>query len=33
MHIFNKICHYCIPSLEIFLRMAILTPKHIGGTL
>jgi hypothetical protein len=31
MHIFNRICHYCIPLLEIPLRIAVSSLKHVGG--
>jgi hypothetical protein len=33
MHICNRICLCCIPLLETSLLMAMLRPKHVGGTL
>jgi hypothetical protein len=32
VHICNRPCHTCIPSLEASLRMTMLRPKHGGGT-
>jgi hypothetical protein len=32
MHICKSICHYCVPVLETCLRMAMVRPRHVGGT-
>jgi len=33
IHLFSRISHCCISLLETFLGMAMLRPKHVGGTM